>query len=445
VTGPALTARLVRRSDLAAVVATLALSHTRHWQDQLNEPGSGALTLQADDPAHGLVVDGDIVQFLLDGTVVFGFIVRSRDHTATDPAEAVGQASALSGPGLLAVLDEAVVYPSPGVDSQPVQETRVFSWPAYDYDDAGWGTAAELATVLSGARGPSMPTGPLLDTGSYSYWADTSVDADNWPDPGAWFIWSTTGPGGAPISNPLEWAPAGDVYFRRAFTVPDNVIALQYHALFDAEGQVYLDGVAMADGDYGGEPNVNVFSGSIAVSPGQHVFAARLTNDIDPESDERHNPGGFALTAYAADAAGKAIGAGPVVHTDSSWKMLAYPDSPPGMTPGEALLKVIDEAQARTGGLPGLVTAFTGTVDSDGVPWPVVADIATQVGNDTLAFARELAATYLDVWMDPATMTLHAWVLDGRGDTRPVTLHRPTDPTDPMSGNLRSLIHRRVL
>ena len=433
-----LTARVVRRAAMGTVVTGLPLSRERHWLDQLNEPGSGSLIVQADDPALGLVADGDVVQFLLDGVVVFSFLVRSRNHVAIDPNEAAGQITTLEGPGLLSVLDEAVVYPSPGVDSLPVQETRLFSWPAYDYDDAAWENAVELADVGGTVRGPTIPAGPLTGTVSLSYWADTNIT--EYQDLSTWFIWADTVPG----VSPLEWAPGGTCYFRKRFTVPPGAVALQFGVLFDATGQLYLDGMNIAEGDYGEEPNINTFNGSVPISPGLHELAAVVTNDTEEPGDITHNPGALAMYAIAVDASGGTVGAFPTVHTDSSWKMLPYPASPPGMTPGEALRTVVIEGQAR-GALGGVTMDFTDDADSEGVAWPVVGDISTAVGNPVLAFARELVQRYIDVWMDPATLVLRAWVPDGRGTVRAVELHPVTDATDPSSGNIRTLTHRRAV
>lgn len=433
-----LTARVLRGADLAEV-ADLPLSRERRWQDQLNEPGSGGIVLQNDDPALGLVRDEDVVQFMLDGQVVFGFIVRSREaRTVADTPDQ--ETTALAGPGVLAVLDKALVYPLPGLDSQPVQDRRLFSWPAYDYDDSWWGTAVPLATA-GGVRDPGMGSGTLQFTDSASYWVDATIP--KWPDPNANYIWTSTGPLGTPITWPLEWAPEGDVYFRRRFTAPPGVVAFQYHVLFDAEGELFIDGQQLASGSYGTEPNVNTYSGSIPISAGEHQLAARVFNDPDPEADQYHNPGALMFAGYAVDAAGGYIAPAPLVVSDSSWSCLPYPATPPGMTPGEALRHVIAEAQAR-GTLTELTLSFFDDIDTNGAPWPIAVDIATAVGNDVLAFVRELTTTYIDVWLDPVTWRLDAWVQDGRGTATSVRLHPPTDLTEPLSGNVRGLMHRRI-
>jgi hypothetical protein len=315
-----LTARVLRGADLT-VVTELPLSRERRWQDPLNEPGTGSIVLHNDDPALELVDDGDLVQFLLDGAVTFGFIVRSREsHTIADTPDQ--ETTGLAGPGLLAILDRAAVYPLPGLDSQPVQDRRIFSWPAYDFDDSTWG-AATLMCDVNGNRFAGMENGgaPLHDTTNPTYWYGATMP--KWPDPNAVYVWTWTGPGGEPIDWPLEWAPSGDCYFRAQFNAPPGSIGFQYHVLFDSEGELWLDGTQLCTGTYG--------------------------------------------------------------------------------------------------------------------------TIATAVGTDVLTFTRELCTTYIDVWLDPATWRLDAWVRDGRGTSRPVLLHGPDDALDPRSGNVRGLVHRRVL
>jgi hypothetical protein len=113
------------------------------------------------------------------------------------------------------------------------------------------------------------------------------------------------------------------------------------------------------------------------------------------------------------------------------------------MTPGEVLRHVIEEAQAR-GGLPSVELAFTDETDSDGVPWPETTDIATKVGYDLWTFFKELCATYIDLWMEPASFRLWAWNKGGRQTARDPNFRSPTDPLDPMSGNLVNLTYRTV-
>jgi len=79
------------------------------------------------------------------------------------PAEGHGEFAEITGPGHLALLDEAVVYPSRGVQAEPVEDDRAFDWAAVLYDDADWGAATDYGaygTIIEwdGDDG-SMPVG----------------------------------------------------------------------------------------------------------------------------------------------------------------------------------------------------------------------------------------------------------------------------------------------
>lgn len=59
-----------------------------------------------------------------------------------------------------------------------------------------------------------------------------------------------------------------------------------------------------------------------------------------------------------------------IVHTDTSWKMLAYPATAPGMTPGHILRVLIEEARARgVGVLDNFTLDFSDALDSAGTAW----------------------------------------------------------------------------
>jgi hypothetical protein len=168
------------------------------------------------------------------------------------------------------------------------------------------------------------------------------------------------------------------------------------------------------------------------------------TNDVDPEADQIHNPGGIVFAAWSVDIAGQ-MSAAPIVRSDGTWKCLSYPSSVPGMTVGEVIRHCVTEAQGR-GGLAGLTLNFSDELDAEGSAWETVCDISTKVGTDYgTFFLKELCETYCDLWMEPAGWRLWAWVADGRGVDSEVTFHGPTDPGDPYSGNLTALTHRRAL
>lgn len=402
-------------------------------QDVFGDVGEGRVTLNNEDAALALVEDGDWLAFSLvepdEDVDDIVFMARvgfngpaggdSNETGTIAQGEERDQVTTLVGPGVLSILDGGAVYPSRGTGALPPEDDRVFNWTAPVFDDSGWATAAVMMSVAT-AQGPTSGTGDW----PYQPFGDGFP-----PDSGANMIWDA--------GSTSDLALEGDCYFRKTFTMPGTGWMVLY-ALIDNIGEVYLDGQRILE--VGGFLNASLLQ-PIELSAGEHLIAVHGHNYPD-DGFVGGNPGGIALAVYQADAGGVPHGA-PLLVTDSSWKIEAYPAEAPGMTPGEVMRVCLEEAQAR-GVLTEVTLTFTDTLDTIGQPWPVVTDIATKVGTDILTFFREIAATYTDMWMN-ADFEMAA-VVKGLLATLPpdVTLEAPTDPDDPTTGNLLRLAHRRV-
>lgn len=410
-------ASLHRRPNITPTLAMLPGSYRRQWQDELNEVGSASMVIANEDPQATVVGPGDIIRFLDDDYACFAWIVREIERAQIAEGEEHDQVSTFSGDGLLSLLTEGVVYPPRGPDVKPFSDDRLFSWPSVDYDDQWWLYATELGAPYTG------------------YWTDGVTD---WPlANSAQWIWAGN------LFDPVEWAPGGPCYVRKTFTVPDNVKTLRMYVILDAEGDIYIDGQFQASAIYDAEP-VSPMTIDIDITPGEHNVAIVCTNDVDPEGDEIHNPGGVLFTCFGINSIGEFSPPESLCDSNGTWRIVEYPPYPPGMTPGEVMRHAVQEAQAR-GALGDLSLGFTDLLDSDGNPWPQYTNIATKCGTDVLTFFKELCNTYIDMWMEPARFRLHAWVKGLRGShIADVDLHAPTDVTDPWSGNLAGLSFRRV-
>lgn len=409
---------LRRRDDPWNVAVNLDQGWGYQWQDQLNEPGAASVILANDDPDLREIHPGDRVLYEVEGFAAFTMLPQQLEIVTVSPDEEAGQHTTVSGPGTLALLESALVYPSRGLSVWPIEEDRIFSWPAPDYNDSGWGYASEMAKWSDA-----------------TYWTTDSVGGSppapsDWPDSDARWIWAS--------GTDWRWAPDGYCYVRRVFTVPDGCRKVAVYVALDWTGQIYFDGQSIGENTWEVQ-NTTFFREEVDATPGDHTLAIECLNDVDPEGDNKQNPGGILCAVYAMGNAGEGE---LLVHSDSSWRIVEYPPFPPGMTPGEAMLHCISEAKSR-GFLPTIETTFTNEVDSAGAPWPVVGDIATKVGTDLLTFFRELSQTYIDFAMSPAGDVLYAWASGTRGVPRPVTLHPPTNPKDPTTGNLGGLTHTR--
>jgi hypothetical protein len=435
---PRLRAVHLRRPHLGQELATIEGAFGRQWQDELNEVGSASLRIGNEDPQSVTIREGDVVRFEDDGWATFAFLVREIERQQIAEGEEVDQVTSFTGPGLLAVMEEALVYPSNGLAARPVETDRYFSWQSPDYNDDWWGYA-QLYPVVDGYQPGSneWPVGMSPGDGMYA-------GVTNWPLVGCPRI---TAPGAD------YWlAPGGWSYMRKFFYIApeDPVRTLVIYTVADDRCLVWFDGQKISETYEWSNSNSDLEENPVDVSPGWHVIAAAVGNsDLGPMWSDYFgrwiNPWSFMCAVYRMNEDTMDREGNPILISDETWKGVFYPPHPPGWTPGQVLIRMFYEAQLLRGGLDGIGYTFTGEVDSAGTPWPEVGDIATKTGTDYLTFLKELAETYIDFWMEPGTLTLHAWVKGTRGSRIPdVSLHPPTDPNDPWSGNLAALSYRKV-
>ena len=415
---PPIVAKVFRLRNPYTPVVVLDQSFDRTWQEQLGEAGSGSVTMMNDDPDLALVRDGDVIRFELHGDAAFSFVVTDREKVTIASDEEHGEATVLKGPGLLAWMTSTMVMyparypvnqpdgPAPQRELQrsPIEEDRVFSWASYtNLIDNDW-------------------YGPVHDLGPQD------VIPSDWP-PGvaAMRIWSSP--------DALTDAPAGTLYFRMGFetTVPD--VEIYVHTPLMDPVMVWLDGTLQSQSeggpDYG---EVNYAGGSLTdIGANDHVLSVKV--------DHVGGPAFLAVVGLGLDEDG-AFTPYPVMGTSLEWDVVAYPPTPPPVTIGNVLTHVTGELNSRRYN-PQFTLMFDADFDSDGNPWPPLPEITTKVGTDIFTFLQELT-DHVEVWMGHDPRELWAWVAGHRGSERNVNLHAVTDPTDPWSGNLRGLTHRRL-
>lgn len=416
-------AELVARSDMATVLSTLDGTFERSFLDEFNDVGSGTFAYQIaygpEDLEALIAIDADLmVNFYVYGVLAFTMLIESRHRITWTDGEDHDQIATVIGRGHLAVTDESVLYPSRGPGVLPIEEDRTFNWstPSPVYDDSGWGYSFQICTVaVAQTVWPHQPF------------------ADGWPSATTGVIW-------APGST-TTYALGGTCYFRKDITLGAAGWYLLYAAC-DNEGELWLDGQAVIQvGTF-----TQSFTYSVYMTAGDHTFAMRGQNyHASPpfvEGGVGQGPAGFIFALYTEDAAGEPDTL--IVESDNTWKIVAYPANPPGMFVGKVLHVTHDEATARSE-LTDITLMFTETLDSAGAPWPETVDIATKVGTSWLTFLIELTASYIDVWMQPGTLNLYAWNRGTKGIHSAVTLHAPTDPADPTSGNMYEQAHTELI
>lgn len=297
-----------------------------------------------------------------------------------DQAEESAQTYSVSLPGALSTLADAIVYPRVETGLfQSKADTRYFNFASPDWDGwLAWPAAVELFEQGNAA------------TSLYSY-----LNPKDWPDPDAFWIWGTawsTGP------NPA--AAVGPCYFRTEFSIADPA-TLAIYITADDTWKLYIDGETVDEHDvvYDWDKTFRVDKN---VNPGTHTIAVYCTNLNVPIY-----LAGLIVSIFRIFGDGELQEL--VLHTDSTWSTLAYPATPPGMTPGEIMVILMDEALAR-GSLTLAGDAwsydFDGATDSNGDAWAQVVEITMRIGETVLDALRKLAETWVDIRVDMATQTL---------------------------------------
>jgi hypothetical protein len=387
--------------------------------EQANERGSFSFsTYEAD--AFDIEL-GDLVEFYDRGLCIGGGCIRASETTKVSKRHEGKPTIEWAGFRPIQVLEDAPVLPARGLGSSA--QDRIWGWFSVSYDDSTWIAANEIALVGEG------------------YWWSFYDVVPDLEDRTARWVFARRRVGDPPMDM---WAPGGLCLFRQTGTIPANVTEVEVEWGGDVYAEMYFEGESLGTAWYG-EGEGTVERKRVSVTPGSQVLVAVATaNDdwpVDPtHGPKSHNPGGAVWAVHWIDP-GSGQRGGIVMHSDSSAVMLEYVDVRPGVTPGEALLDVLDEVQAL-GFITWVVPTFTADVDSNGRPWAEVGEIGTKVGYSLWKFLSQLVAVYVDTDLTPGTNEWHAWSKGTRGTGRNVTLAPAT--TDPETGNLQEHIITRT-
>lgn len=379
----------IYEADGTTHVATLGSARQREYLDDLSAEGAFSFDIQIGHADEAACTPDRIAQFSLSGTPVWQGFIEECDPVYADPDNRqAGRVIKVRGRGLLALLEDAVVYPELGL-GRISPETRYFNFASVDYDDTGWGTATELKQQN--------------DPDNTKAWFGAP---QGWVDPNAYWI----GPAG---SDTPPIAP-GDIYFRGTFTVAvGEGTEYRFYVNCDDGHDTYVDGNKAASeqrvGLWGVEQHFELL-----LDEGTHLIAVKATNFDRPVAST--NVFGFIMSVIQLLDGGQDYGL-VVSRSSSGTKMLDRPSSPPGMTPGKILYVLLQEMHDRAT-LPDFGWDFTATEDSDGTPWPNEIDVSFPVNSSYLEVIRHLVDEHAcDVAMDPSGLILHAYVSKGTDRT----------------------------
>lgn len=378
-------------NNLTTSLGTLSAWFDESSVDTFNEVGHGSLKLANNDPQLALCTRGRVIRKIVDATAVFEWIIdRHVRHTAA-PGEEVDEYTEISGDGIGQVLNRAVVKPTLGYEHKPWGPTRIFSFASPEYDVSTWPTAS--AIVTNQATPSTFYTG--LPAG--------------WVTPAAVPI--------GPVDGNDAQAYAGNWYVVGEHTLPDDIY-LVLMAAADNKAVVYGNGFELTK--FGPDRAfTDTHTAVTFASAGTVRFGAKISNMAYAAPDPGPGRGAlmvgdptmFLAAVYWVDKNGAY---GLAIQTDTNWKILAYPATPPGWTVGGVMVQLLTEAQAD-GLLPGLTWDFDAVNDSAGRPWDVQETISLTVGDDYLSVLRAFGQVYCDWDFGPTNQVLSMWKFRTRG------------------------------
>lgn len=397
--------------------------------DEVRAAGGGSIRImRADDKlveSPELLDYRNVCKFFLDGKAVGAFVTQTKKSEFLSPKEKSGEYWELSGEGLRTWFRDATVHPYTGLKPDS-QDTRVFSFASERgdwYKPAQW-----LDNVRIQKHNLDPNDGPF------------GTAPSEWPDaPEAWWIWGAANDG---KTNP---APEGLNYFRYEFNIAPGVGTAKYSFFSAAKDNfdIYVDGQRIIEA-YDEDAFTQTWRADFTLPPGDHVLAARARSEGtgaaglvgaffrsgDASADTAAillNVTGVTdmLALYnariaaapadekAAITAQKAafVAAGTY---DGRWSVNAYPDPAPGWSPGEIMLRLLDEAEARGVRFPvWLNPTFTSEVDSNGEAWPRPLDWSFKVGTEYFDVIDKLEELVCDIWIDPESFDFNMYAARG--------------------------------
>lgn len=383
-------------SDGLTLIGTIPRRKGVSVSEDFNGTGGGSVTIPIAD-ASGVNYD-DVIKVSYAGTIVAAFVVESkqRDHIGADGTRWV----TVAGRGLMSWLEDCVVWPQGGITYNYSPADRPFNYAGIG---GHWYSLVTWAAPLGFKQSATS-------SGDYRYKAPKG-----WPDPNAYWIWATN-PAATVAANARNW-------FRSTFTLTEGR-KLRFYATADNYFNLYLDGaliLSTSDQQAEGATWNGFATRVINVPAGNHILAAYVTNGASGSPGDR---AGFLFSCTRLDSAGKPTTV--LRHSDlANWYVT---DDEPLWYPAEMLDVVISEHRARltdegqTGRLQNLLQGWSDTHDSDAVAWTTAKALTFRVGTSGVDVLNTLVDHSIDFWVDPETVTLHAYEARGEDKSSAVVL-----------------------
>ena len=448
----------------ATYQGTLSSVLESEFVDEYNQAGAGTVTVPLDSADAALLVKDAVVRVIYRDDIRFAWFVETRERTIADNGNQYTLTA--SGRGLLAWLEDAVIYPQGGL-ADFLAPDRPFN---YASGPGNWRTSGNYQAALG------------------VQWKNDTTSRKGlpvrWKDPAAQWIWRT---------NPETVVQRGTVnWFYRDFTL-SSPTRVKFYASCDNAMDVYLDGqqiMSSSDFDKEAASFTQMARFTIRLGIGTHTLAARVKNDkpwqrydLEVATDDKvscnghglangtqvtitdksgatgltkgdtyfvrqktdddfklattnsdgtivnvttkgkidlrlkvDNTAGFILTGVEVNDDGKDTDT-VVVRTNTNWQVSS---TEPYWRPAMILRELITEAASRgVYRLSGITYGYTISAPTSG-SWTTEVDLTLKVGATLLTVVDDMVDLGHDFWLNPSTLRLDAW--ESRGTDRSATV-----------------------
>lgn len=445
--------------------------------DEMNATGVGRVTVIADSPDDDLLQRDRVVKVYYEDVPRFAFSVETVRRDLIDASNVV--VTEYSGRGILAWLEDAIVFPQAGL-SELASTERPFSFASAD---GAWESSASFTT----------PQGVLWRSDT----TDRAGSPQGWPDIEAQWIWSTSPTTANVPRGTVNWfrseftttamqqariwatadsqfelwldgtlilssnrfstdyqawqqftavtvrIPAGDHTFA-AFVrngqpwsrsdataiATTNVIGVLEHGLTDGTAVKVIDrstdnGLTIGTTYYVRDATTDTFR--LATSPGGSAVDITADSTVDVETVEL-GTAGFLMSSATLDAVGNPSAT--IVRTNTTdWEVSQVE---PLWRPAEILRTLVSEAQAR--GVYRVssldISGFSASADSASAAWTTETSTNIRVGATLLDVHNELIEQDVDFRVDPDTFALQAYDALGADKSNTVYLTAGSNLTE---------------
>lgn len=437
------------------------------FQESLNIPGSGSISMLQDDPilrAFGpddwpfdqdgswsaatqntwsedpfqLLQFGNIVKFWMFNSAtntsecVSAFIIKARDVNVVGANENADRTITVSGPTVHQLLADFMVVHDNYPDTRNV-ENRPFNWASIAGPSDNWAVGGWLdrsGTFSSNKRAWNNPINTSAFKNPPGWVKHRNQAAKNrpkyalvrakkpaWPDKNARWMWMNQNRNQNQNDSfpPKGKKTDGLHYYRsKSFNITSGGKRYRFSAYSDTYYEIWLDGKIFMRGN--GNENYRKFKHKVTTlqkttDKRQHTIAIYVEDRRRKGKDYDHNDA-FLFTVQQLNSKGKVRKT--ILRSNAGSWMAWHGENPPAWSRAMVLATVVREAKERgnDSALALTLRSDFGQKSEEGNYWwdEKKESMAIQVGTSVLDLQAQFSeSNRFDVWVDPDTLELYAW------------------------------------